>query len=172
MLSVKNLEVESDSELQRSHAGSAFESCNLPVVASLAVDAAVGSIIRTEGVHRVIEYVKRVHAELRHEPLVDVEPLRDRHVVIEAGWSIESVATKVADRSTSWQSERPLLWLRERADVRPDRNAARVKNRWHWGEVSNRVIHFVETSYTCMETAGDFAGATWACVGNRSAFIN
>ena len=72
--SVNNLKIETHGKLKCTHGGAAFESCDLAVVASLAVDAAVGAIILAEGVHGVVEYVERVHAKLSRQSFVEFEP--------------------------------------------------------------------------------------------------
>ena len=65
------LEIEADSKLQLSHRCATFQGRNLAVVAPLAINTAVSSIVRAEGIDRVIEHVEGIHAELRAKPLCD-----------------------------------------------------------------------------------------------------
>ena len=69
------LEVEPQRELQFPHRGSTFDVCYFPVIAALAINARVGSVISAERVHRVVEEVKCVHAELSFDSLCDRDSL-------------------------------------------------------------------------------------------------
>ena len=86
------LEVQADGELQFPHGRAAFEGGDLPVVATLTINAAVGSIVLTEGIDGMIENVEGIHAELRTEPLEDLELLYHRHIGVEARRAMVGVA--------------------------------------------------------------------------------
>jgi hypothetical protein len=72
------LEVEADGKLQLPHGCAVFQGRNLAVVAPLAIDTAVSSIVLAESIDGVIENVEGIHAELRAEPLRDPEFLHRR----------------------------------------------------------------------------------------------
>lgn len=59
------LEVESDRELQLPHACPAFETGDLPIVATLAINASRGPVIRTKCIYRVVEHIEGIYTELR-----------------------------------------------------------------------------------------------------------
>jgi len=79
----KRLEVQAERELQLTHRGPAFYIRYLPVVATLAVNATIGSIIAAECVDWVVKDVKSVHAELKLDPLSDGNVLHQGEVRIE-----------------------------------------------------------------------------------------
>lgn len=77
------LKVETNRKLQLSHGRSAFKAGDLSVVSALAINTSRSAIVCTECVHRVVEYVEGVYAELRVQLLRDLEFLYRRHVRIE-----------------------------------------------------------------------------------------
>ena len=70
-----NLEVESQGKLQLPHCRTAFQAGDLPVIASLTVYAGLGSVVCTESVDRVIEYVESIRTELHTQSLGHKESL-------------------------------------------------------------------------------------------------
>src|ERR1022692_4052266 len=115
------LEVNPQCELQSPHGGSSFYIRDLTVSAALAVNAAIGAVISAEGIHGVVEHVKRVHAELSLNTLSDGDILRNRRIRIEPAWSAERIVANVAEfpnagirkRTTqSWQRSEVLYdWI-------------------------------------------------------------
>ena len=74
------LKVETNRKLQLSHGRSAFKTGDLSVVSALAINTGRSAIVCTECVHRVVEYVEGVYAELGVQLLRDLEFLYRRHV--------------------------------------------------------------------------------------------
>lgn len=62
---VSLLEVEADRELQLPHGRPTFETGDLPIVATLAINASLSAVVRAKCIHRVVEHVEGVYTELR-----------------------------------------------------------------------------------------------------------
>src|ERR1700682_6375700 len=62
------LEIEADGKLQLSHGRATLQGCDLAVIATLAIDTAIRSIVLTEGIDGMIENVEGIYAELCTEP--------------------------------------------------------------------------------------------------------
>src|SRR5262252_3342915 len=123
------LEIEADRKLQLPHRGAIFNIRNLAVVATLAIDTGVRPVVSAEGIHRMVEDIKGIHAELCGQAFVDGELLYNRQVGIEARGSMERILTDVPEVSRSGVRK----WT---ACVRRD-----VRN---WREVSEVVVYRID----------------------------
>ena len=116
-----SLEIESQSELQFTHRGTTFQTCNSPIVPNavniLAIYASLSSVVCAESVNRMIKHIECIHAELQAKPLGNQESFRERQVGIETLWSMKNVPTKVSDSSACWRCERPGDRSGERAGI-------------------------------------------------------
>jgi len=62
--SAANLEIKPQGKLQFAHGRTTLQTCNLPIVAALAIYAGLGPVICAECVNRVIEHIESIRAEL------------------------------------------------------------------------------------------------------------
>src|SRR5450631_1004616 len=67
------LEVEADGELQLPHGCTALQGCDFAVVAALAINTAIRSVVLAESVDRMVEDIESIHAELRAQSLENLE---------------------------------------------------------------------------------------------------
>ena len=71
-----DLERQSQTELDLTHGASTFDIGDLSIVATLAVNATVGSVVCTEGKHWMIEDIEGIHDEFRPHALSDSKGFR------------------------------------------------------------------------------------------------
>jgi hypothetical protein len=106
------LEVEPYRELNLTHCAAVFNVRDFTVIAALAINAGVTSVLLTKSVNRVVEHVEEIRSELRAEPLTDTELFNHRKVGVEASRPVESVPANIANLAASWKGKRSGFWLR------------------------------------------------------------
>src|SRR5439155_21702632 len=102
------------------------------IVAALAVNARVGAVISAERVHRMIEEIKCIHAELSFYALCDGDSFDHRQIGIEPCRSAERVITDVA--------QVPVASIRKRSTQRGQRS-----------EEPHRVSVAIERAWPCVK---------------------
>src|SRR6266478_9488421 len=121
------LEVEPHRELNLTHRAAIFKARDLTVVAARAIDT-----VRGQRIHRVVENVEEIRAELHIEPLVDGELLHYRHVRVESTRSMERVAPNVAQ----------VAFCRIGKGAR---RIGRIRDVWDWGVKRQIMVNRVDT---------------------------
>src|SRR5262252_4486728 len=140
------LEIETDRELQLPHRGAIFNIRNLAIVATLAINAGIPSVVLTKRIHRVVEYIESIHPELCRQPFVDREPLHHREVRVKTRRPMECIASNIANCSATRQCERSRRGLTQCADVASDGQRVRVKQGGNGGEISQIVMYGINIS--------------------------
>src|SRR5208283_897302 len=119
----------------------------------------------------MVEYVVRVKPELRLHALGDFEVLHQRHIVAKETRSVESIHSRIADRTASWQREGAGNWTCQGTGIHADISGSQVvAKRGHRYEVIPDAVDSLGPDLE--RPAFDDVRPARSGVGNLSAFAD